>query len=573
LSAERLVLEGRFRLLRHLGGGGMSEVYLAEQLSLGRRVALKVLKRDLGRQPAMAERFRREAQLLSTVDHPSVVRVIDFAHGRDGTVLVLELAEGMTLEQALSDGPFSPKRALRVLLQLAEGLEAIHQKGIVHRDIKPHNVVLTLGDRGEQARLLDFGIARLMEIPDDGSGPKFDALSQADPLVSLPGQAVGTPAYVAPEQALAKSVDARTDVYAFGVLAFRVLAGQLPFRGPSVRDFLHQHVEVRAPSLAQVAPELASWPGLVNLVKQCLEKKPEARPADGQALVQALKTLIPPDVDLATQTRQAIGALTSQTWTSVQVRAGVLGKKGVAGAKRAVGLASRLDSRWRKALAGALAVIALVGGAAWAWPPTPTEEATRHLDESRPAEALAVVEKHLPTAGGEAPALLGLKVAALHHLGKDAELRKLLREMPYQALFMAHPHTVAALAERFGEAEADSEWHEWLGLMPRRFTVQTFDRFARQPPSPAQWGSLRWLDVSGQVAPLSLVQRYEAALTSRSCVTRRVASTRLGELGDDDAIAALRELSESPKDDGPQGPVSCGQDEAAEAIRRLKKKK
>src|SRR6478735_8504826 len=186
MGPETLVLGGRFKVLRHIGGGGMSEVYLAVQLSLGRQVALKVLKRDLGKRPDMAERFRREALLLSTVDHPAVVRVIDFEPTPEATVLVLELAEGDTLETVLKSGRLPSARALPILTQLAEGLGAIHERGIIHRDLKPQNVVLTPGPRGEQARLLDFGIARLMEPDPDAKG-----LSQV-------GVVLGTPEYLSP---------------------------------------------------------------------------------------------------------------------------------------------------------------------------------------------------------------------------------------------------------------------------------------------------------------------------------------------------------------------------------------
>ncbi|HMK73807.1 MAG TPA: serine/threonine-protein kinase, partial [Myxococcaceae bacterium] len=167
LPLNSLVLDERFRVLGHLGGGGMGEVYLAEQVSLGRKVALKVLKREVGQQPGMSERFRREARLLSSVEHPAVVRVIDFGESEEGTCLVMELAEGETLLQALEKGPLEPDRGRQVMVQLAEGLEAIHEKGIIHRDLKPENVVLTAGPRGEQARLLDFGIARLVEPDPD----------------------------------------------------------------------------------------------------------------------------------------------------------------------------------------------------------------------------------------------------------------------------------------------------------------------------------------------------------------------------------------------------------------------
>src|SRR5690606_26323028 len=157
----------------------------------------------------------------------------DFEPTPEATVLVLELAEGDTLESVLKAGPMEPSRAIPILTQLAEGLGAIHEKGIIHRDLKPQNVVLTPTPRGEQARLLDFGIARLMEMGDVDLA--LAGLNE-NPLISHPGQVVGTPAFVAPEQATGKALDARTDVYAFGVLAYRLLSGQFPFPGPSSND-------------------------------------------------------------------------------------------------------------------------------------------------------------------------------------------------------------------------------------------------------------------------------------------------------------------------------------------------
>ena len=242
LPLNSLVLDERFRVLGHLGGGGMGEVYLAEQVSLGRKVALKVLRHEVGQQPGMSERFRREARLLSSVEHPAVVRVIDFGQSEEGTCLVMELAEGETLLQALEAGPLEPERGRRVLVQLAEGLAAIHEKGIIHRDLKPENVVLTPGPRGEQARLLDFGIARLVEPDPDARG-----LSQV-------GVVLGTPEYLSPEQAMGQPLDGRSDVYSLGVLAYRMLTGQLPFQGPNARDYLLQHVSAAPRPLLQLAP-------------------------------------------------------------------------------------------------------------------------------------------------------------------------------------------------------------------------------------------------------------------------------------------------------------------------------
>jgi len=163
LTAGTLVLDGRFRVEKLLGGGGMGLVYLAEQVSLGRKVALKVLREDLPLTANVGERFRREALLLSSVEHPGVVRVIDFGHHGASACLVMELVEGDSLETVLQrEAPMSVERTEAIVLQLAHGLSAIHERGIVHRDLKPDNVTLSKSTQGvETARLLDFGIARL----------------------------------------------------------------------------------------------------------------------------------------------------------------------------------------------------------------------------------------------------------------------------------------------------------------------------------------------------------------------------------------------------------------------------
>lgn len=278
LSPGSLVLEGRFRVLRPIGSGGMGEVYLGEQVSLDRKVAIKVLHHDLHKQHGMLERFKREARLLSAVEHPAVVRIIDFGETDDSACLVMELVEGQSLFELLRSGPLDPARALQVLRQLAEGLAAIHDRGIIHRDIKPENVFLSPTPRGEQARLLDFGIARLVE-PD------------ADSAVSQVGVVLGTPEYLSPEQAIGARVDARSDLYCFGVVAYRVLSGRLPFNGPDARKYIAQHANVAPLPLEQSAPWLASHRPLVALVMRLLEKNPENRFQNAHALAEALTAI------------------------------------------------------------------------------------------------------------------------------------------------------------------------------------------------------------------------------------------------------------------------------------------
>jgi len=257
----------------------MGEVYLGEQVSLGRKVAIKVLHADLMVHPSMIERFKREARMLSAVEHPAVVHVIDYGQAQVGACLVMDYVEGENLYDVLQVGAMAPSRALPLLYQLAEGLAAIHDKGIIHRDLKPENVLLTRGLRGEQARLLDFGIARLVE-PDASSSN----LSQV-------GLVVGTPEYLSPEQAVGAPVDPRSDLYSFGVLAYRMLSGQLPFPGPGPTQYVAQHAAAEPMHLIEAAPTLAAHPALVALVMQLMQKAPTHRLQSATELVDALGAL------------------------------------------------------------------------------------------------------------------------------------------------------------------------------------------------------------------------------------------------------------------------------------------
>ncbi|WPB78763.1 protein kinase [Archangium violaceum] len=299
IDTGTLVLDGRFRVLQLLGAGGMGEVYLGEQVSLGRKVAIKILHADLMVHPSMIERFKREARLLSAVEHPAVVHVIDYGQAEVGACLVMEYVEGENLYDVLQLGAMAPSRALPLLYQLAEGLAAIHDKGIIHRDLKPENVLLTKGLRGEQARLLDFGIARLVE-PDASSSN----LSQV-------GLVVGTPEYLSPEQAVGAPVDPRSDLYSFGVLAYRMLSGQLPFPGPGPTQYVAQHAAATPMPLIEAAPTLAGHPALVALVMQLLQKAPAHRMPHANALVDALGALAAAGAQIAVGMPLAMAAGTA----------------------------------------------------------------------------------------------------------------------------------------------------------------------------------------------------------------------------------------------------------------------
>ncbi len=273
MADDRLILNGRYRLLRAAGSGGTANVYLAEETATGQKVALKVLKKHIAT-PDMVQRFDREAKLLSTLRHPNVVRLIALEKASEGLILLLEWVDGVRLDQLLQGAPLKTSRAMKLLQQLAGALEAVHRAGIVHRDLKPENVMVAEGD---VVRLLDFGIARFT-----------DGFLGGNAFVSAIGKAAGTPAYLSPEQAMARPADARADVYAFGVMAYQLLAGELPFKGSNDYDFITQHMEKKPPRLKPLDGGLKDSQ-LIEVVMQCLEKKPEARPRDGFALVKLLE--------------------------------------------------------------------------------------------------------------------------------------------------------------------------------------------------------------------------------------------------------------------------------------------
>ncbi len=592
LKPDLHVLGGRFRVLSHLGSGGMAEVYLAEQVSLGRRVALKVLKRDLGKRPDMAERFRREARILCTVDHPSVVRVIDFESAPEATILVLELAEGDTLEKVMKPGAMSPERAILILAQIADGLGAIHEKGIVHRDIKPQNVVVTPTPRGEQARLLDFGIARLMEIPDAlDSAPLLPGPD--NPFISQPGQVVGTPAYVAPEQAAAGALDTRTDVYSFGVLAYRMLSGQFPFPGPGSQDFLKQHLVSPPRLLNELMPSLKERPELVALVMDCLEKNPDARPKNGRSLLERLIPLMPTvpyESSVTTPSRRTLNPTSARSpaavpttaaveaerpskWAGVQQRTSLLGEVGLSQARRAIVIARRVDREWWRSLAWTGVVVATASAAFAMLPATHAQRAAKMIETGGAEHAIALLEERELEAPAEVPELTALKVAALHRLDRHSEERALLRERTFQALHAAHPLLLEALAEDFASHESDAELRAMMELVPADTMTPQLEGFANGKRSRKQWGALRYLDFAGIHQKLDRVELYARALGEKDCEVRAKAAARLSELGDRDAVAALRELSELPKEEQTSGQYNCGQDEAAEAIRQLRRDK
>ncbi|MEI9949302.1 MAG: serine/threonine-protein kinase [Pseudomonadota bacterium] len=258
-------LRGTYRILSVLDQGGMGLVFEAEHTRLRRRVAVKVLARHLISDTQALARFNREAEIISQLEHPHIVQILDFDTTEQGEpYIVMELLKGESLSDRLErDGCLPIVEAGRIVHQVASGLFAAHQASIVHRDLKPANIFLTtMPGQGQAVKLLDFGISKRVGVGRSLTG-EFDVL--------------GTPDYMAPEQALGKtaSVDHRGDQYALAVIAFEMLSGQTPFSGSDLLDVLQKVVSVAAPSIERFAPHVSPVVGAV--LKRGLEKDPAAR--------------------------------------------------------------------------------------------------------------------------------------------------------------------------------------------------------------------------------------------------------------------------------------------------------
>jgi serine/threonine-protein kinase len=269
------VLDGRYRIEALLGEGAMGSVYRARQLNVDRPVALKLLRPDAAGGPEAIARFREEMRATSRIEHPNTIRLYDSGEHAGRLFLVMELIDGPTLRRVIDkEGPQPLSRALHIGLQIANALGAAHDRGIVHRDLKPDNIMLVdVYGNGDFVKVVDFGIAK--------------SLDQLRPHLTVTGTVIGTPAYMAPEQAAGEPPDLRTDLYALGIILYEMVSGVVPFQKATTVSMLMAHASEPPPPIETRVPNLHAR--LAGLIMRLLAKPREERPRSALEVASELE--------------------------------------------------------------------------------------------------------------------------------------------------------------------------------------------------------------------------------------------------------------------------------------------
>jgi serine/threonine-protein kinase len=578
-------LDGRYVLTSHLATGGMGAVFRAQHVHLRKDFAVKVLRPDLTSSPDLVERFRREAEIASALDHDNIVKVSDFGRSAEGYLfLVMELLTGESLfERLRREGFMSPEEAVPILWQICAGLEAAHALGVVHRDLKPENVFLARTPSGrEVTKILDFGIAKITDPP---SGTETQS-----------GIVVGTPEYLSPEQAMGSAVDGRADVYAVGLIAWRMLAGRHPFKADDARGLLMMQATRPVPPLTEPRPDLAAFPGVVAAIAKACAKEASARQQSAGALRDELAAalgpafMMPPGATPApaisvvslspfpvprARTPDPRGPAPILPATPVSARPPLLRRIAEGAGAAARGSLARVRASPRAWGAAALSLVLLTAGIAlFAWyDGRAADEARALLAGNRAAEARAILD-HALEHRSEDPELLLLRAHALHRSGRAADAVE-----AYAAARAHGPLDDAALENLVADLGRERSVADRAAKLLREEAPRALPAILKAATTARGDHRLRALALTrdlGAEEKIDRVQAYGALLADPECEIRRAAAHRLGEIGDAAALPALRKAAQAKteaKGTGlfakPKQVPACGAPDAEAAAKRI----
>ena len=585
------VLDSRYRITGVLGSGGMGCVYLAEHVAIQRPLALKLLHPEVGEIDEVTKRFEREAFAIGRVDHPNCVKVSDFGKLADGTFyMVLELLDGVLLSDLLErEERLDWKRALHIGRHVLSALDYAHGAGIIHRDVKPENVILVEQDEDPDfAKILDFGIAKFHDDVanhDDDTSPL-----NHDAKLTQHGVTIGTPTYIAPEQAYAQAIDGRADLYSLSVMLYEMITGVPPFDSDDLGSLLRMHVAVPVPRFSERAPDLEVPDSVEALIRHGLAKKADDRIASAAAYIQRIDELI-----LAEGTGQsglrAIPSLVAEglreTLTSSGSRADG-NKKTKKPAKRIIAAAllviasisitafafGRQDSSYLPK--GALLPI---GPAAYG---PEAETAAEMLSQGRPKEAATYLLGH-PTEVREGP----YTQMVLGH-AQAASQRSILALLAYDKAVRLEPKlaqdklmrtNLGLILDKKAPGVVDDAI-EFLGTLATvgndsAAADQLIDLASSSKDARRRHKAMRVADESGLGAEVDRFGSYMLDLEQgEDCAARKAAVANLRALGDKKAIPELRKARKRIRTEG--GVIkrrvntnACLRTDAAEAIRYL----
>ena len=591
----------RYELVSELGQGAMGRVYRARHRLMHRDVAVKVLHAEVSSRPEVVGRFRQEAQAGAMLDHPNLCAALDFGELEDGSFFfVMEYLDGPNLASVIErEGPLPAERAVHLGRQIAAGLGAAHAAGIIHRDLKPDNVVLmSRPDGSEQVKILDFGIAKVTTPTPEGA-VKLTAV----------GAICGTPAYMAPEQAVAGTVDLRSDLYSLGVVLYEMVTGVVPFEADDVWDTLRMHMAEAPMPPRKVAPDAPIPRALERVILRLLEKSPDDRYQSAAEVEQALAGVWAEDAAGATGrvlrvVREQVGQVAGDTsqrgrrkrWAAAGAAAAVVAVVAVVAALSVRGGGDGSHGAATDTTAGATG--ASRGGSEAR--PSAGEEALRALraareklaqrGDVRPAIALlargefADASTALGPVVGRSPddphaqRLLAEARAGLgDHFGA---LTAFLRAQDLDPRYGWDPAAALQAMVVLGATHADAQTIQLAQRVLRSSRATTvvregLERLARDslaPPVRARAAAL--LRELHLLSALPEASRLLIELnTTQDCEARRPLVVRLGETGDARALAALKAMGESRSGCGPTGQDDCHaclRPDLARAIRTLR---